>query len=77
MDYDETSYVEGLIKPYNQLKLLEFKQKNEMNETCAECVGILSGLALYFDELDVIKYNQTKHYDNFIVEFNLKFTLFI
>ena len=24
LDYDETSYVEGLIKPYNQLKLLEF-----------------------------------------------------
>jgi len=24
LDYDETSYVEGLIKPYNQLKLLEY-----------------------------------------------------
>ena len=24
LDYDETSYVEGLIKPYNQLKLIEF-----------------------------------------------------
>jgi len=24
LEYDETSYVEGLIKPYNQLKLLEF-----------------------------------------------------
>ena len=46
-----------------KIKLFEFKEKWEKDEICAEWVGILSGLALYFNNLDTINYNQTNYYD--------------
>ena len=44
---------------YIKMKLYEFKQKKLFDNVTAEWIGILSGIMLYFDEIDEQNYNQT------------------
>ena len=41
------------------MKLYEFKQKKQFDNVTSEWIGILSGIMLYFDEIDEQNYNQT------------------
>jgi hypothetical protein len=49
-----------------KLKLNELKEKQQNDEVCAEWVGVLSGLALYFDEYDTINFNLTNNLNEII-----------
>jgi hypothetical protein len=44
---------------YIKIKIDEFKQKQQFDNVTAEWIGILSGIMLYFDEIDEQNYNQT------------------
>lgn len=46
-----------------KLKINEMRDKRQTDEICAEWVGILSGLALYFDEYDITNFNKTNYLD--------------
>jgi hypothetical protein len=41
------------------MKIYEFKEKKQFDNASAEWIGILSGIFLYFDEIDEQNYNQT------------------
>ena len=44
---------------YIKSKIYEFKQTQQFDNISAEWIGILSGIILYFDEIDEQNYNQT------------------
>lgn len=60
-------------KTYNSIVLIKWKiyeineknkkinKNNRFDETISEWIGLLAGLVLYFDELDVINYNASRY----------------
>ena len=42
-----------------KMKIYEFKQKKQFDNASAEWIGILSGIFLYFDEIDEQNHNST------------------
>ena len=42
-----------------KMKIYEFKQKKQFDNASAEWIGILSGIFLYFDEIDEQNHNKT------------------
>lgn len=44
--------------------IYEFKKNKNFNQLCGEWIGVLAGLALYFDELDENAFNKTQYYQD-------------
>lgn len=64
--HPETLSISSIIKTIIKikLKLIEMKDKMLKDDVCAEWVGILSGLMLYFDEYDIANFNKTNYLEN-------------